>query len=148
MMATWPSGKAEACKAFTTGSNPVVASIELNRLESKGFQPFLFVLQCISLRVSQWGYTAGLSDGTSARRNFSISPTERSPGVHSTRSGTRPLIPLIRHPIRATCNTQVSQCNAHISQANKKATFFFRRWLCIFKMVSVEGFEPSPRLKD
>ncbi len=24
--ATWPSGKAEACKAFITGSNPVVAS--------------------------------------------------------------------------------------------------------------------------
>ena len=27
-MAKWPSGKAEACKAFTTGSNPVFASIE------------------------------------------------------------------------------------------------------------------------
>jgi hypothetical protein len=26
-MATWPSGKAGACKALTTGSNPVVASI-------------------------------------------------------------------------------------------------------------------------
>ena len=26
-MATWPSGKAEACKAFTPGSNPGVASI-------------------------------------------------------------------------------------------------------------------------
>ena len=26
-MARWPSGKAEACKAFTTGSNPVLASI-------------------------------------------------------------------------------------------------------------------------
>ena len=26
-MAGWPSGKAEACKAFTTGSNPVPASI-------------------------------------------------------------------------------------------------------------------------
>ena len=25
-MATWPSGKAEACKAFTPGSNPGVAS--------------------------------------------------------------------------------------------------------------------------
>ena len=25
-MATWPGGKAEACKAFITGSNPVVAS--------------------------------------------------------------------------------------------------------------------------
>ena len=25
--ATWPSGKAEACKAFTPGSNPGVASI-------------------------------------------------------------------------------------------------------------------------
>ena len=24
-MATWPSGKAEACKAFTPGSNPGVA---------------------------------------------------------------------------------------------------------------------------
>ena len=27
-MATWPSGKAEACKAFITGSIPVVASID------------------------------------------------------------------------------------------------------------------------
>ena len=27
-MATWPSGKAEACKAFTPGSNPGVASIQ------------------------------------------------------------------------------------------------------------------------
>ena len=27
-MATWPSGKAEACKAFTPGSNPGVASKE------------------------------------------------------------------------------------------------------------------------
>ena len=27
-MATWPSGKAEACKAFTPGSNPGVASIK------------------------------------------------------------------------------------------------------------------------
>ena len=26
-MATWPSGKAGACKALTTGSNPVLASI-------------------------------------------------------------------------------------------------------------------------
>ena len=26
LMATWPSGKAEACKAFTPGSNPGVAS--------------------------------------------------------------------------------------------------------------------------
>ena len=25
-VARWPSGKAEACKAFTTGSNPVLAS--------------------------------------------------------------------------------------------------------------------------
>ncbi len=29
--ATWPSGKAEACKAFTPGSNPGVASICLLR---------------------------------------------------------------------------------------------------------------------
>ena len=28
--ATWPSGKAEACKAFITGSNPVVASNHLS----------------------------------------------------------------------------------------------------------------------
>ncbi len=33
-MATWPSGKAGACKALTTGSNPVVAS--------KLFNPFVF----------------------------------------------------------------------------------------------------------
>ena len=33
-MATWPSGKAGACKALTTGSNPVVAS--------KLFNPFSF----------------------------------------------------------------------------------------------------------
>ena len=31
-MATWPSGKAEACKAFTPGSNPGVASNFDNRL--------------------------------------------------------------------------------------------------------------------
>lgn len=29
-MATWPSGKAEACKAFTPGSNPGVASMRLD----------------------------------------------------------------------------------------------------------------------
>ena len=28
-LATWPSGKAEACKAFTPGSNPGVASRKL-----------------------------------------------------------------------------------------------------------------------
>ena len=31
-LATWPSGKAEACKAFITGSNPVVASRNAKRL--------------------------------------------------------------------------------------------------------------------
>lgn len=31
-MATWPSGKAEACKAFTPGSNPGVASIGTQQL--------------------------------------------------------------------------------------------------------------------
>ena len=29
--ATWPSGKAEACKAFITGSIPVVASINFKK---------------------------------------------------------------------------------------------------------------------
>ena len=33
-MATWPSGKAEACKAFTPGSNPGVASNYLGRQAS------------------------------------------------------------------------------------------------------------------
>ena len=33
-MATWPSGKAEACKAFTPGSNPGVASSYLDRQAS------------------------------------------------------------------------------------------------------------------
>ena len=33
-MATWPSGKAEACKAFTPGSNPGVASNCLDRQAS------------------------------------------------------------------------------------------------------------------
>jgi hypothetical protein len=30
-LATSPSGKAEACKAFITGSNPVVASIKTKK---------------------------------------------------------------------------------------------------------------------
>ena len=38
-MATWPSGKAEACKAFTPGSNPGVAS----KNPSNAFGRFLFV---------------------------------------------------------------------------------------------------------
>ncbi len=32
-MAKWPSGKAEACKAFTPGSNPGVASIFFGAIE-------------------------------------------------------------------------------------------------------------------
>ena len=43
-MATWPSGKAGACKALTTGSNPVVAS--------KLFNPFSFrEYICVYLRT-------------------------------------------------------------------------------------------------
>ena len=30
IMAAWPSGKAEACKAFTPGSNPGAASIAIS----------------------------------------------------------------------------------------------------------------------
>ena len=41
-MATWPSGKAEACKAFTTGSNPVLASTDYS---AWAFRPgFLFLV--------------------------------------------------------------------------------------------------------
>ena len=32
-MATWPSGKAEACKAFTPGSNPGVAFFNWNFIQ-------------------------------------------------------------------------------------------------------------------
>ena len=39
--ATWPSGKAEACKAFTPGSNPGVASRDTDRAPAAG--PFLFL---------------------------------------------------------------------------------------------------------
>ena len=40
-MATWPSGKAEACKAFTPGSNPGVA--------------FYFYKLSASVRWGIWG---------------------------------------------------------------------------------------------
>ena len=35
-MARWPSGKAEACKAFIPGSNPGLASSELTTPASAG----------------------------------------------------------------------------------------------------------------
>ena len=38
--ATWPSGKAEACKAFTPGSNPGVASIEFSKPMNVAFIGF------------------------------------------------------------------------------------------------------------
>ena len=40
-MATWPSGKAEACKAFTPGSNPGVASSR--NLKPRSIAPGLFI---------------------------------------------------------------------------------------------------------
>ena len=49
--AKWPSGKAEACKAFTPGSNPGVAS----NTHSKGIAycaiPFCFTQGVMPLRV-------------------------------------------------------------------------------------------------
>jgi hypothetical protein len=39
-LATSPSGKAEACKAFITGSNPVVASIKTKKGLSGSDSPF------------------------------------------------------------------------------------------------------------
>ncbi len=47
-LATWPSGKAEACKAFTTGSNPVVASI-LN-YQGQHMLAVLFYIICFMQR--------------------------------------------------------------------------------------------------
>ncbi len=39
-MATWPSGKAEACKAFIPGSNPGVASIPFSFLSINPLIPW------------------------------------------------------------------------------------------------------------
>ena len=44
-MARWPSGKAEACKAFTTGSNPVLAS---KNTKDRICGPFCLLLRVLS----------------------------------------------------------------------------------------------------
>ena len=52
-MARWPSGKAEACKAFIPGSNPGLASSELTTPASAGVSflgsatVFAGVLDCV-----------------------------------------------------------------------------------------------------
>ncbi len=42
--AKWPSGKAEACKAFTPGSNPGFASRIVKGIRASGC-PFLYALR-------------------------------------------------------------------------------------------------------
>jgi hypothetical protein len=43
-MATWPSGKAGACKALITGSNPVVASEKNSTQSGAVFDSWNFVI--------------------------------------------------------------------------------------------------------
>ncbi len=49
-MARWPSGKAEACKAFTPGSNPGLASIQDQGTRSGGC-PFSCADACVAALV-------------------------------------------------------------------------------------------------
>ena len=53
-MATWPSGKAEACKAFTPGSNPGVASIFNNRL-AKAKRTYADMAQLVEHHLAKVG---------------------------------------------------------------------------------------------
>ena len=49
LRATWPSGKAEACKAFISGSNPDVASIFLKLLFRSITKCFSDFYHCIGV---------------------------------------------------------------------------------------------------
>ena len=53
-MATWPSGKAEACKAFTPGSNPGVASNFDNRL-AKAKRTYADMAQLVEHHLAKVG---------------------------------------------------------------------------------------------
>ena len=53
-MATWPSGKAEACKAFTPGSNPGVASKFLKELKMRYLVIFVTALIFFSGCSNTW----------------------------------------------------------------------------------------------
>ena len=53
-MATWPSGKAEACKAFTPGSNPGVASNFDNRL-AKAKRAYADMAQLVEHHLAKVG---------------------------------------------------------------------------------------------
>ena len=49
--AKWPSGKAEACKAFTPGSNPGVASNTYSKGIAHRAIPFCFAQGVVALRA-------------------------------------------------------------------------------------------------
>ena len=69
-MATWPSGKAEACKAFITGSIPVVASSKRKGPGNPGPCFFWWPHQdsnlepvdyeSIALTIAPWGQTTAI----------------------------------------------------------------------------------------
>ena len=77
-MARWPSGKAGACKALTTGSNPVLASIFADMAQLVEHHLAKVGVAGSSPVVRSSLYCAVLTNGV-----FSFRPTLEPSGVHS-----------------------------------------------------------------
>ena len=77
-MARWPSGKAGACKALTTGSNPVLASIFADMAQLVEHHLAKVGVAGSSPVVRSSLYCAVLTNGV-----FSFWPTCEPSGIHS-----------------------------------------------------------------
>ena len=89
--ATWPSGKAEACKAFISGSNPDVASIFvpffLPKTESSNVaKQYIYVIQRKRASATK---DLVIKGQTVADSTFQLVPPEHRSFTRYARSGRR-----------------------------------------------------------